>query len=125
MSTIEAVMTTQEVANRMNELFKESKWDQVQDELYAEDCESIEPAEAPGLKSVKGIAGIKQKGKDFNAMIEEMHNGWCSEPLVGGNFISFAMGMDVTMKGMGRMDMKEMCSYEVKDGKIISERFYY
>ena len=37
MSTIEAVMTTKEVANRMNELFKESKWDQVQEELYAED----------------------------------------------------------------------------------------
>ena len=30
-----------------------------------------------------------------------------------------------TMKDMGRMNMKEMCQYEVKDGKIISERFYY
>ena len=35
------------------------------------------------------------------------------------------MGMDVTMKEMGRMNMTEMCRYEVKDGKIISEEFYY
>src|SRR5262245_22864832 len=100
MSTMEAVMTTQEVANRMNELFKENKWVEVQAELFADDAESIEPAHSPGLKSVKGKAGIKQKGESFNEMIEEMHGGWCSEPLVGGNFISFAMGMDVTMKGM-------------------------
>jgi len=33
MSTLEAVRTTQEVANRMNELFKENKWAEVQEEL--------------------------------------------------------------------------------------------
>jgi hypothetical protein len=125
MTTTEAVMTTQEVANRMNELFKENKWDQAQDELFSEDCESIEPPHAQGMQSVKGIAAIKQKGKDFNAMVEEMHDGWCSEPLVGGNYISFAMGMDVTMKGMGRMKMEEICVYEVKDGKIVKEQFFF
>ncbi len=125
MSTTEAVMTTQDVANRMNELFKENKWDQVQGELYAEDCESIEPANAPGLKTVKGMAAIKQKGKDFNAIMEEMHGGWCSEPLIGGNYISFAMGLDVTMKGMGRINMQEICVYEVKNGKVVKEQFFF
>lgn len=125
MSTIEAVMTTQEVANRVNELFKENKFDQVQDELFAEDCESIEPSQAPVLKSVKGMAAIKQKAKDFNDSVEEMHNGWCSEPIVGGNFISVAMGMDATMKGMGRIKMEEICVYEVKDGKIVKEQFFF
>ena len=125
MSTIEAVMTTQEVANRVNELFKENKFDQVQDELFAEDCESIEPSQAPGLKSVKGMAAIKQKAKDFNNSVEEMHNGWCSEPIVGGNSISVAMGMDATMKGMGRIKMEEICIYEVKDGKIVKEQFFF
>ena len=103
----EKVMTTQEVANRMNELFKENKWMEAQEELFAENCESIEPPNSPGMKTVRGKASIKQKGEDFNAMIEEMHGGWCSEPLVGGNYISFAMGMDVTMKGMGRTKMEE------------------
>jgi len=44
MSTLAAVRTTQEVANRMNELFKAFKWSEVQEELFADDAESIEPA---------------------------------------------------------------------------------
>ena len=125
MSTLEAVMTTQDVANRMNELFKTNNWNQVQEELFADDCESIEPPHAPGLQTVKGKDAIKKKGEDFQAAIEEMHGGWCSEPLVGGNYISFAMGIDVTMNGMGRMNMEEICVYEVKDGKIMKEQFFY
>jgi len=125
MSTLEAVRTTQEVANRMNELFKESKWAEVQEELFADDAESIEPEHSPGLKSVKGKDAIKKKGEDFNNMVEEMHGGWVSEPLVGGNHISFAMGIDATYKGMGRQKMEEIAVYEVKDGKIVKEQFFY
>ena len=125
MSTLEAVRTTQEVANRMNELFKQFKWDQVQEELFADDAESIEPAHSPGLKSVKGKDAIKKKGEDFNNMVEEMHGGWVSDPLVGGNYISFAMGIDATYKGMGRQKMEEIAVYEVKDGKIVKEQFFY
>lgn len=121
----EKVMTTQEVANRMNELFKENRWDLVQEELFADDCESIEPAHSQGLKSAKGKAAIKQKGEEFNKMVEEVHGGWNSEPIVGGNHISFAMGIDATYKGMGRQNMEEIAVYEVKDGKIVKEQFFY
>jgi ketosteroid isomerase-like protein len=109
----------------MNELFKENKWSEVQDELYAQDAVSIEPEHAPGLQSVRGMEAIKEKGKQFSEMIEEMHGGWVSEPTVAGNFISFGMGMDVTMKGMGRMKMDEICVYEVKDGKVVKEHFFF
>ena len=125
MSTLEAVRTTQEVANRMNELFKQYKWAEVQEELFAENAVSIEPPHAQGLQTVEGLAAIKKKGDDFNNMVEEMHGGWVSEPLVGGNYISFAMGMDVTYKGMGRQKMEEIAVYEVKDGKIVKEQFFY
>lgn len=121
----EKVMTTQEVANRMNELFKQYKWAEVQEELFADDAESIEPENSPGLKSVKGKEAIKKKGDDFNNMVEEMHGGWVSDPLVGGNHISFAMGIDATYKGMGRQNMEEIAVYEVKDGKIVKEQFFY
>ena len=36
MSTAEAVMTTQDVANRFNELAQTGQWDQIQNELYAD-----------------------------------------------------------------------------------------
>lgn len=125
MSTAEAVMTTQEVAKRLSELFKENKWDQVQEELFSEDATSIEPPNSPGLQTVTGLDNIRKKGQDFNAMVEEVHGGYCSEPIVGGNFIAVSMGMDVTMKGSGRMQMDEIALYEVKDGKIVKEQFFY
>ena len=67
-----------------------------------------------------------KKGEVFSSMVEEMHGGWVSEPQVAGNFISFGMGMDVTMKGgVGRMKMDEIAVYEVKDGKIVKEQFFF
>jgi limonene-1,2-epoxide hydrolase len=125
MPTAEAVMTTQDVGNRLNQFFKENKWDQAMEELFAEDAESIEPAHSQGMQSVKGKDAIRQKGADFNASLEEMHGGWCSEVLVGGNYLTCTMGLDATMKGMGRIKMEEVCVYEVKDGKIVKEQFFY
>lgn len=125
MSTLDAVMTTQEVANRMNELFKQFKWGQVQEELFAENAVSIEPPHAQGLQTVEGLTAIKKKGEDFNAMVEEFHGGWVGDPLVGGNHIAFAMGIDAAYKGMGRQKMEEIAVYEVKDGKIVKEQFFY
>ena len=125
MSTLEAVMTTKEVADRLSQLFKEYKWKEALEELFSQDAVSIEPAHSPGLQTVEGLDNIKKKGDKFNEMVEEMHGGWVGEPIVGGNFIAVAMGMDVTMKGSGRMKMDEICLYEVKDGKIVKEQFFY
>ena len=125
MATQEAVMTTKEVANRLYELFQENKWMEAQQELFSEDAESIEPKDSPGLQSVKGIDAIRKKGEDFNNMVEEVHGGWVSEPIVAGKYIAVAMGMDCTYKGMGRQKMGEIVLYEVKDGKIVKEQFFY
>jgi ketosteroid isomerase-like protein len=120
-------MTTQEVANRFNELAQTGQWAEVQKELYADNCVSIEPAHAAamGMGNAEGMDAIKKKGEAFGAMVEEMHGGYTSAPVVAGNFFSVGMGMDCTMKGAGRMKMDEIAVYEVKDGKIVSEQFFY
>jgi len=125
MPTQEAVMTTKDVANRLHELFNEGKWQQAQDEFFTTDAESVEPAKAQGMQTVKGLDAIKKKGQQFNEMVEEMHGGYVSDPIVAGNHIAFAMGMDCTYKGMGRQKMDEIVIYEVKDGKIVKEQFFY
>ena len=125
MATMDAVRTITEVANRFNELAKQGQWSQIQDELFSDDAVSIEPANSPGLKSVEGIDAIRQKGKQFENMVEEMHGGFTNPPQIAGNHFAVAMGMDVTMKGQGRMKMDEIAVYQVKDGKIVKEQFFY
>jgi len=124
-TTAEAVMTTQEVADRLSELFKENKWAEAQEELFSDDAESIEPDHSPGMKSVKGKEAIKKKGDEFNSMVEEVHGGYAGQPIVAGNYIALAMGIDATYKGIGRQKMDEIAVYEVKDGKIVKEQFFY
>ncbi len=118
-------MTTAEVAARFNELAKAGKWFEIQEELFHADAESIEPEEAQGLPSVKGKSAIRQKGEEFNQMVEEMHGAYASDPIVAGDHFSVAMGMDLTLKQGGRTKMDEIALYEVKDGKIIKEQFFY
>ena len=118
-------MTTKEIAARFDELTQSGQWQKIQEELFSQDAESIEPAHAQGMQTVKGMDAIIQKGINFQSSIEEMHGGYCTPAVVGGNFFSVAMGMDVTVKGMGRMNMEEIALYEVKDGKIVKEQFFY
>jgi ketosteroid isomerase-like protein len=125
MSTTEAVMTTQDVANRYHELSQTGQWDKVQGELFADNAVSIEPPGSQGLQTAEGMDAIREKGKKFGEAVEEMHGGYTSAPVVGGRFFSVAMGIDCTMKGMGRMKMDEIALYEVKDGKIVREQFFY
>jgi len=125
MSTTNQTMTTQEVADRFNQYAKEGKWNEIQDELYHENAESIEPAHAQGLQTVRGLNAIKQKAVNFQQAVEEMHGGYSNDPVLAGNHFAVPMGMDVTMKGMGRSNMDEIAVYEVKDGKIVKEQFFY
>jgi hypothetical protein len=118
-------MTTQEVANRLHELCQQGQFETAHDELFAPEATSTEKNMQGELETVSSLEGIKEKSRQFQSKVEEMHGGYSNEPTVFGNHIFMEMGLDATMKEMGRMNMKEMCAYEVKDGKIISERFYY
>ena len=120
-------MTTEQVANRFFELSKEGKFDVILYELYSNDCVSFEPDHGveEGLTNANGLVAIRLKGQKFNESIEAMHVGYTGEPIIGGTHFSLAMGMDVTMKGRGREKMDEICVYEVKDGKIVKEQFFY
>jgi len=122
--TTEAVMTTQEVANRLVELCRQGQIENAQTELFAHDATSTEANSMMGEKVVTGLDAIKEKGKHFMSMVEEFHGSTISDPIVGGNAFSISWDMDATMKGRGRSSMAEICTYTVKDGKITSEQFF-
>ncbi|ACU58799.1 SnoaL-like domain-containing protein [Chitinophaga pinensis] len=118
-------MTTQEIANRLVELCKKGEFETAQKELFAKDAVSIEPYATPEFeKDTKGLDKIFEKGQKFMSMTEEMHGIELSAPLIAGSSFAVVLKMDMTMKGQDRMNMEELCVYEVKDGKIISEQFY-
>ena len=118
-------MTTQQIASRLVELCRQGKYEKAQKELYADNAISIEPFASPDFeKETKGLKSIIEKGHKFSEMVEDMHGGSVSEPIVAGNSIAFTLTMDVTMKGKGRAKMTELCVYDVKDGKIVTEQFH-
>ena len=124
-TTQEAVRTTQEIADRLVQLCREGKYEEAQTELFSDDAESIEPPESPGLQSVKGLDAIKKKGENFQSMVEAIHGGNTSDPMVAGRFITVSSALDATFKGMGRQKMEEIAVYETRDGKIVKEQFFY
>jgi len=117
--------TTAEVANRLVDLCRMEEYETATRELYADDCVSNEPTDEMGPKVVSGIGGILGKLNRFKEALEERRSNIVSNPVIAGNFFSVSFDMDVTMKGMGRQRMTEIAVYEVKDGKIASEHFFY
>ncbi len=117
-------MTTQEVANQLVNLCRQGLYDKAQADLYDVNAVSIEPKGAP-MERAEGMDAIQQKGKAWAEMVEEMHSAEVSDPLVAGNFFSCTMKNDVTFKGMGRQQIEEVCVFEVQNGKIVTEQFFY
>ncbi|MDF3058122.1 MAG: hypothetical protein K0R17_2337 [Rariglobus sp.] len=119
------IMSTQEIAGRLVALCRKGDFETAQRELFSPDAVSIEPHATPGFdKETKGLPAIIEKGHTFQQMVEAMHALDVSEPVVAGQSFACTMRLDATMKGEGRMNMTELCVYEVKDGKIISEQFH-
>ena len=116
-------MTTQEVANQYVAYVQQGQFDEAYG-LYADKAVSIEPDGTP-MSRAEGISAIRQKAQMWNSMVEETHGGGCSEPLVAGNHFTLTMWNESTIKGQGRHRMDEVCVFEVKDGKIVKEQFFY
>ncbi|MGC4102450.1 SnoaL-like domain-containing protein [Ferruginibacter sp.] len=118
-------MTTQQIAVRFNELAQQEKWFDIQDEFFADNVISIEPPHAPHLKNAEGKGPVRQKGEAWVSKITALHGTYTTAPVVAGNHFSIGRGMDIEVEDIGRVKMDEVIVYEVKDGKIISEQFFY
>ncbi|MCB9285320.1 MAG: nuclear transport factor 2 family protein [Lewinellaceae bacterium] len=117
-------MTNQEIADRLVALCRQGDYETVYRDLFHPDALAIEPAHSQ-LPEARGVEAIREKGRQFNEGMQEMHGGYTSDPLVAGNYITLTMGMDVTMKDGNRMQMDEVVVYELQDGKIVKEQFFY
>lgn len=119
-------MTTEQVAQRYYELIQQNQYEQIQNELYAPNAVSIEPVNDSNLPLVvEGIEALRQKEGLFFTQIDEMFGGKMSEIIVSNFFFSHMTEMDVKMKGKERKIKGQIGVFEVRNGKIVKEQFFY
>ncbi|MFT6797382.1 MAG: hypothetical protein ACJART_002533 [Maribacter sp.] len=118
-------MTTEEVAQKLVGLCKEGRYPEAYD-MYAEDAISVEmDGWVAGKQITKGKSNILEGFNQWQSNIQEMHGGSVGDPVVAGNHFVVPMTSDVTFKQGGRVQMDELCVYEVANGQIKKAQFFY
>ncbi len=125
MTTNKTALTTQEVAARFNELAQQEMWFEIQDELFADNVRSVDPPNSPYFKYAEGKSAVRKKGEDWVKRIEAVHRTYTTEPVIAGNHFAVGRDFDITVEGFGRIKIEEIMLYEVKDGQIVLEQFFY
>ena len=118
-------LSTREVAARFEELARQEKWFEIQDELFADNVRSIDPPDSPYFGYAEDKAAVRKKGEDWVKRIEAAHKRHTTKPIVGDNYFAVGREVDITVQGFGRIQINEVMLYEVKDGQIVSEQFFY
>ena len=118
-------LTTQEVAARFNELAQQELWFEIHDEFFADNVKSIDPPNSPYMGYAEGKAAVRKKGEDFVKKITAFHGATTSQPVIAGNHFAVSRDMEITVEGFGRIRINEIMLYEVKDGQIVLEQFFY
>ena len=119
-------MSTKEVANKWLEYCKTGQYDKAHQELYDNKCVSQEMKGVKGYPEiVEGMKDIKFKGEQWQNMIQEFHGTEIEGPIVAGNHFTATMKMDITMKGQPRNVNEQVAVFQVENGKIVHEQFFY
>ena len=118
-------LTTRQVAARFNELAQQEKWFEIEDELFADNVKSIDPPNSPYFGYAEGKAAVRKKGEDFVSRVEALHSAYTGEPIVTGNHFAVVREIGITVRPHGKIQINEIMLYEVKDGLIIHEQFFY
>ena len=119
-------MTTQEVANQLVALCREGKFVEAIQSLYSPEIVSVEASAPPGAeRDVTGLEAVLVKANWWQSN-HEVHGATIEGPLAANAHFCVRFTMDVTFKPTGRRHtMDELGVYQVKDGKIIREEFFY
>ena len=121
----ETAYTIHEVAALFDSLAKDEKWFDIQDKLFSDYVISIEPAHSIYFKNAEGKAAVRQKGEDWIKRITGVNKLFTTNSVVGGNHFAVGREVDINVEGHGRVQINQVMLYEVKNGKIISEQFFY
>ena len=118
-------METKEIAEKLVSWCQAGDFESPYQNLYSPNIVSIENDVKSDGGRVEGFEGIQKKGEWWKENFE-VHNTTVSEPIVADNWFSVRFEMDTTHKPSGhRSTMSEIAVFEVKEGKIVKEQFFY
>ncbi|MGV6828823.1 MAG: SnoaL-like domain-containing protein [Flavobacteriales bacterium] len=116
-------METREIANKLVEWCNKGDYDSCYRELYSNDIISIEPGGENPIAN--GMEEVAKKGAWWKENFE-VHSSTVSKPTIADNWFSVSFDMETTHKPSGmRSRTSEIAVYEVKNGKIVKEQFFY
>ncbi|HEY8518247.1 MAG TPA: nuclear transport factor 2 family protein [Candidatus Binatia bacterium] len=88
--------------------------------LYADSVESEEAGQMPTY----GIEAIKQKNEQWKKMVSDARwharNLWCD-----GQTVIIEWEAQLTLRGGRKTLFREVAIHEIRNGKIVRERYYY
>jgi hypothetical protein len=113
-------MNIRDIANRLIGLCRQGETGLAKTELYSDNIVSTE-----GGVTVHGIQAVLKKSEEWQSKIETFHGISVSDAILAADHFAINMVIDVTYRGGYRNIMNEIGVYEVKNGKIINEQFFY
>ncbi|EAQ42432.1 SnoaL-like domain-containing protein [Polaribacter sp. MED152] len=118
-------MTTEQITERLTSLLKEGKFEDIYDTLFdQENVKHIEP-QSPYFPDITGVKAIKEKDSVMAGNISEVHTMEIGKAITSKDFIALPYRMSFTMKDRKKAELDELIVYQVKNGKIILEQFFY
>lgn len=118
-------MTTTQIAERLVELLKQGQFETIYDELFdAEKVRHIEP-QSPHFPEVVGVKAIKEKDAIMTANIASFGGLEVGSPAIASNHFAVPYRASFTLKDGNAVTLDEIIIYQVENGKIVLEQFFY
>lgn len=120
-----STMTTAEVADMFTTLCRAGHYLEAVTELFAPEVESVEPEGGLWPQRTQGYDRVLQKTRLFMEMVESVRHSTVGDPVVSGEHFSMALVLEAELRGGGHLRIEGVCVYQVKDGLIVLEQFFY
>ncbi|WP_413581017.1 SnoaL-like domain-containing protein [Bdellovibrio sp. HCB288] len=122
----QAQKDTLEVGQKLVNFCKSNQVVEAIETLYADDIESREAMETPGMPAEsRGKQNALKKNLEWEKKME-VHSSQIDGPFPSGDRFAVHFNYDATDKETNkRWAMEEVGIYTVKDGKIVKEEFFY
>lgn len=118
-------MNTQQIADTLVGCCRNEQWEKAYQDLYSPEIVSIETGDTSEMGHIEGMEGLQKKGQWW-ADTFDVHSIEVSDPIVADNWFTVRFIMDTTHKpSQQRSKMSEIAVYQVSDGKIVREQFFY